>query len=663
MSKYKNLFSPVKVAGTTIKNRYAVGPMGGRNFLYGEKGAYTQNGIDYFVDRARGGFGLIVTGSNVANLAVDPWDPINGNPNPAYAPGVFMYGAMELTNRVHTYGGKIFMQISMGPGRMRDGKSCSPIPRYKEPDTLTDELTVEEVHEKVSDMIKLAKLAKSWGYDGVEIHGMHWGYLLDQFAMSYTNHRTDEYGGDLDGRLRIHREIIPGIKEACGKDYPVSIRMCMKTYMGGYNKTTLTGEEEVGRTIEEAVEIAKKFESYGIDMLNVNAGTYDTFYYCVAPYYMPNGYNIHLARQIKAVVSIPVFLAGNMDDPDMCEEAIENGWIDGVTLARASLVDGQYPSKVAAGRLDEIRPCIRCTNCIDAVLTEGNPRCSANPAAMQEHMYNVPHTNDPKKVIVVGGGVAGMEAARTAFMAGHQVELYEAEEHLGGHLTEAGSHPFKKGIANLNKWYQNELKLKNIPVHMNTRLTPEMIKAMAPDVVILAVGSDHFIPGSIPGGRDHEKSVICYDVLMGIKKVGQKVVVIGGGLTGSELAYDLAAYEHKNVTIVEALPDILSAGAPVQKSVNMMLRDLLEYNNVTLKTGHKIVAVNDEGTVVENVQTGEQQTLEADNVVFAIGLKPKQSMASALMDCGIDVYEIGDGTGVSNIRTAVYAGYEVARKL
>ena len=174
---------------------------------------------------------------------------------------------------------------------------------------------------------------------------------------------------------------------------------------------------------------------------------------------------------------------------------------------------------------------------------------------------------------------------------------------------------------------------------------------------------DHFIPGSILGGRDHEKSVICYDVLMGLKKLGQKVVVVGGGLTGSELAYDLAAYEGKNVTIVEALPDILSAGAPVQKSVNMMLRDLLDYNNVTIVTDHKIVAVNDEGAVVENTQTGEQLTLEADNVVFAVGLKPKKSMATELMNCGIDVYEIGDGVGISNIRTAVYAGYEVARKL
>ena len=289
MGKYEKLFSPLKIGSITVKNRYAVGPMGGRHFIYNNMGAYSENGIDYWVEMARGGFGLIVTGSNVANLTVDPFDPANGNPNPASHPGFFGYGARTVLERVHDYGGRMFLQISMGPGRMRDGKSCSAIPKYKEPDKLTEVLTKEEIETKIADMIKLAKLAKGWGYDGVEIHGMHWGYLLDQFAMAYTNHRTDEYGGDLDGRLTVHRKIIQGIKAACGKDFPVSIRMSMKTFMAGYRKSTLTGEGEVGRTIEEAVEIAKKFESYGIDMLNVNTGTYDTFYYCVGPYYMPKG--------------------------------------------------------------------------------------------------------------------------------------------------------------------------------------------------------------------------------------------------------------------------------------------------------------------------------------------------------------------------------------
>lgn len=659
--KYENLMSPLQIGSITVKNRYAVGPMGGRHFIYNSKGAYSENGINYWVERARGGFGLIVTGSNVANLTVDPFDPKNGNPNPATYPSFFGAGAARVLEGVHAYGGKMFLQISMGPGRMRDGKSCSAIPKYKQPDKLTDVLTVEEIHTKVNDMIKLAKLAKGWGYDGVEIHGMHWGYLLDQFAMSYTNHRTDEYGGCLENRLRIHKEIVRGIKEACGEDFPVSFRMCIKTFMGGYNKSDLTGEHEVGRDIDEAIEIAKMFESWGVDMLNVNTGTYDTFYYCVSPYYLPKCYNVKYAKQIKAAVNIPVFVAGGMDDPDECEEAIKNGWIDGVTLARASLVDPYYPQKVAAGNVEDIRPCMRCTNCIESNLYNGIPLCSANPAAMRELMYNVPKAPVAKKVAVIGGGVAGMQAALTAKEAGHDVSLYEASDVLGGHLNEAGSHPFKYGIHDLNLWYQRQLQKLGIPVYVNSPMDAEKIKALKPDVAVLSVGSYRFIPKFVKG-YDHEKAVLCYDVLMGKVKTGNKVVVVGGGLTGSELAYDLAAYENRDVTIVEALPDILSAGAPVQKSVNMMLRDLLAANNVKIQANTRISAVTDEGAVVLNAD-GTESVIEADTVIFCIGLKPNKSYAKELLGSGIAVYEVGDGKQVANIQRSTSEAYEVCRML
>ena len=661
MGKYEKLFSPLKIGSITVKNRYAVGPMGGRHFIYNNMGAYSENGIDYWVEMARGGFGLIVTGSNVANLTVDPFDPANGNPNPASHPGFFGYGARTVLERVHDYGGRMFLQISMGPGRMRDGKSCSAIPKYKEPDKLTEELTKEEIETKIADMIKLAKLAKGWGYDGVEIHGMHWGYLLDQFAMAYTNHRTDEYGGDLDGRLTVHRKIIQGIKAACGKDFPVSIRMSMKTFMAGYRKSTLTGEGEVGRTIEEAVEIAKKFESYGIDMLNVNTGTYDTFYYCVGPYYMPKGYNIEFARQIKQAVNIPVFVAGKMDNPEMCERAIADGSIDGVTLARASLVDSHYPEKVYMGREDRIRPCISCTNCIESNLAGGVPLCSVNPAAMHEFNYGITKAVEKKKVVVVGGGVSGMEAARTCFLRGHDVELYEAGGALGGHLIEAGSHPFKDGIAALNRWYQNELNILGVPVHLNSPMDAEKIKALRPDAVILAVGSTHFMP-KIPG-IDHRKTAGCYDVLMKNVKPGKKVVVVGGGMTGCELAYDLAAYEHCDVTLVEALDKVMSSGPVVPHAVHDMLLDLLDHFNVKVMTGHAIAAVNDAGAVIKSMADGSEQTLEADTVVMAIGLRPRADMTGELAGSGIQVFTTGDGLQVGNIRTCVSGAYEIARNI
>lgn len=657
---YPKLMSPLKVGTIELKNRYAVAPMGGRFMCFGQLGEYSENGIDYFVDRAKGGFGLIVTGANFVDHTVDPFDPVNDTRGPDFSPVVFGNSARTLTSRVHAYGGKIFMQLSVGQGRMGNGKSVSPIPRYKNPEELTEEMTVEEIERKIAAVVKYAQLAKQWGFDGVEIHGHHWGYLLDQFAMAYTNHRTDEYGGDLDGRLTFARKLITGIKEACGKEYPVSMRLCMKTYMKGYNQPSLTGEDEVGRDIDEAIEIAKRYESYGVDMINCNTGSYDAFFYCVSPYYMEKGYNIEYARRLKAALNIPVFVAGAMDDPEKCEEAISKGWIDGVTMGRGSIVDANYPNKVAAGKLESIRPCIKCTNCIETVLACGELHCSANPAAMQESRYGVPLARVPKKVVVIGGGVAGMEAARTAKIAGHDVELYEATGELGGHLIEAGSHPFKQGIADLNKWYQRELKEMGIPVHLHTKVTADDVKKMGCDVAILAVGSTHFVP-PIPG-HDHEKASVCYDVLMKKKDLGDRVVVVGGGLTGSELAYDLARYEGKEVTLVEGLDDILSAGPKVQNSVNMMLRALLDHYQVNIVTGHMIAEVNDEGAVIRD-KAGELHTIPADDVIFAIGLRPQPSMAAELQASGVTVYQVGDGKHVGNIQTATSEAYEVARIL
>jgi 2-enoate reductase len=253
-----------------------------------------------------------------------------------------------------------------------------------------------------------------------------------------------------------------------------------------------------------------------------------------------------------------------------------------------------------------------------------------------------------------------MEAARTAFLAGHNVALYEASDNLGGHLNEAGNHPFKAGIAALNRWYRRELRRMKIPVNLNSPVNAENIKNLGVDVAILAVGSDHFVP-HIPG-NDHKKSVLCRDVLIGRATLGQKVVIVGGGLTGVELAYELAEYEKKEVVLVEVLDNILSAGFEVQKSVKMMLLDLLEQVKVSIHTGNKIIEVTDEGAVLLDKE-GHETIIEADNVIFAIGVKKRESMANELLGSGIEVYEVGDGAGAGNVRLATAQAYEIARAL
>lgn len=662
MSKtYPHLFQPLKVGSITLKNRLSVSPTGSFFLMYNEKGDYSFNMIDYLCERARGGFGLITLGAIPSDMMVDYKNPIDDQISPLYAPKHFKNAAARMLDRVHAYGTKVFIQLSTGHGRMRIEKAPSPLPYLNDRNLILPVLTKEEIEEKIQQEIDCAKFVKECGFDGVEVHAMHWGYLMDQFAQTLTNKRTDEYGGDLDGRLLIAKKIIDGIKKECGADFPVSIRMGLKWWMEDFNKASLYGEKEVGRTVEDAIAIAKKLEEYGYDMINANSGTYDSFYYACPPYYQPYGYNVEIVRQVKAAISIPIFIAGKMDDPDVAEQAVASGATDGVAIARGSLADPHFAKKLEMGRPETIHPCISCQNCIKSNFAMGSVMCSVNPNTTQELTYQLSPAVYKKKIMVVGGGVAGMEAARAAKLRGHDVELYEATNALGGHLQEAGSHCFKTGIAKLNIWYQDELKKLNVPVHLNTAVDAQFIKASGVDSVILAVGSYHFIPKFVEG-YDHEKAVICYDVLMKNVTLGNNVVVVGGGLTGSELAYDLACYEGRKVTLVEAMDDILSSGPAVPQPVNLMLRDLLDYYKVDIRTGNKIVAVNDEGAVIEAAD-GSKTVVSADNVVFCIGLKPNKSLAQELMYSGIEVFEVGDGKGVGNIRTAVADAYEIARKI
>ena len=659
---YPSLFTPFQVNKLTIKNRLTVSPMGQFFLMYNDKGNYSFNMMDYLCDKARGGYGLIVLGGLPSDMLVDKKNPLEDQVSPLYAPKHFKNAAGNMLDRVHAYGTKVFIQLSTGHGRMRLEKCPSPLPYLYDPSHINEALTKEEIELKIEQEIQCAKFAKEMGFDGVEVHAMHWGYLLDQFAQPLTNKRTDEYGGDLDGRLLICKKMIDGIREVCGPDYPVSIRMGLKWWMKDFNKASLWGDEEIGRTVEDSIAIAKKLEEYGYDMLDCNSGTYDSFYYSCPPYYQPYGYNVELARQVREHIHIPIVLAGKMDDPDVAEAAVATGACDAVAIGRGTLADPMFAKKLEMGCPEKIRPCISCQNCIKALFDIGSVQCSVNPNVTQEFSYALHPALQKKKIMVVGGGVAGMEVARSAKLRGHDVELFEAEDHLGGHLNEAGSHPFKTGIAKLNLWYQRELKELGIPVHLSTPVNADMVKSAGFDTVVLSVGSYHFIPKFVKG-YDHPKAVVSYDVLMGKRELGDNVVVVGGGLTGSELAYDLARYAGKKVTLVEALPDILSSGPAVPQPVNLMLRDLLDYYKVDIRAGHKIIGVNDEGAVIEGTDTGEQLTIPADDVVFCIGLKPNKSLKEELMYCGIEIFEVGDGVTVGNIRTAVSAAYEIARKI
>ncbi|MBR4471200.1 MAG: FAD-dependent oxidoreductase [Erysipelotrichaceae bacterium] len=658
MGKYDVLNQPYRICNVEIKNRFAVIPMTMGALAYDEEGGFSDNLINYFELRAKGGFGLIIPGAASTDYHVDPYSALgpNVNTNPHWAER-----AKVLVDTVHKHGTKIFCQLTLGLGRNYPGlPGPSENPVWRTPDQVSPKLTVEQIRQKIADIVDGAVVAKACGYDGVEIHAMHWGYLLDQMGMAFYNRRDDEYGGTLEKRLRCAKEIVEGIHAKCGDDFPVGMRLGLKTYIKDYDKATLTGEEEVGRTIEEGVEISKLLESYGYNFLDVDTGTYDSFYYACPPMYNPQGFMIPLAAKAKAVVNIPIIAGGRMQDYDLAKEAVEKGEIDAVGLGRPSLADPEYPNKLFADEPEKIRPCIGCNmGCFRRCVETGEPvSCAVNPQAARELVMGLKPGDGQKKVVVVGGGVAGMEAARTSALRGYKVTLFEKSDHLGGHIVEAGAHSFKSEIAKLNAWYKRELADLGVDVKLDHEPCINCIRKQEADAIVLATGTNCSAP-PIPG---LDKAVTSLDGINHPEKLGEKVVIVGGGLVGCEIALDEANHG-KDVTVVEALEDIMAAGGAGAPYPNkQMIVDLFENKGVKVFTNTKLSEVTDEGAIVEKAD-GTKELFKADTVVSALGFRPAPNLKEEWAELNIPMYEVGDATGAGTIMKAIWDAYEVANNI
>ena len=655
---YSPLLQPLQIGSLTIKNRFCAGPLTLPS-LHGPFGEFSPDGLAYFEERAKGGFGLIYTGAFHPDTLVDPVHPLDSK-QPLKAPKTFRRTAVELLERLDAYGAKMLPQVSMGYGRNALGCFCpSEIPYYHDPARLAPALTRDQIKQKIDQMIATAAFFQQCGFPGIEVHAMHWGYLLDQFAMSFMNHRGDEYGGDLENRLRCAREILEGVKAACGSKFVVSMRLALKTYMKGYNQPSLHGEDEVGRTLEEGLEIARRLEAYGYDCLSVDFGQYDSFYYAAPPCYMEKGRVIDLAAEAKKGVNIPILCGGRMNDPDLAAQAVAQGKLDAIVLGRPSLADPAYPQKVAMGCPQDIRPCIGCNQgCIGALKIGRRAGCAVNPQAARESTFGMTPALKKKDVLVVGGGVAGMEAARCAALRGHEVTLCEGSARLGGNLIPAGAHEFKTELSELNAWYQGQLAKLGVQVETGMALTARDIRDRRPDAVVLATGAAPTVPKV--EGIDSPKVIDCVTALTGAELPGRNILVVGGGLVGCETALGYAQ-AGKKVTILEALPDILSAGIPVPEMNESMLRDLLAEAKVTLKTGCRLTKVTDTGAVAAGPD-GEE-ALPADHVVLAVGFTSRPSLAAEREGAGMEVYQVGDGSQVGSVMTAIGSAYTVGRKL
>ena len=657
-TRYPALSSPFNIGKVTVKNRFVMAPLTTGSYLDQATGAFSKEGIEYFVRRAEGGMGLLQSGALTTDTKVDHDSGLGTSfmTNP-YA---FMVSSDAILRRIEAYDAKMFIQLTVGLGRNSLGAyGPSENPYFADPTKKTPALTTDQVKLKIEQEIAAAQVVKQAGYHGVEIHAIHWGYLLDQFASSLTNRREDEYGGALENRLKFATDIVRGIKETCGEDFPVMIRLGLKSYAKGFNQGSIDGEGERYRTLEEGIRICQLLESAGYDALDVDTGVYDSFYYACPPMYVKRGYMVELAEKAKAAVKIPVVVGSRMGDIDSDEKAIEAGKFDAVAIGRPMLADPDLPKKVVVGTPERIRPCIACNEgCLKRLFMGLPSGCAVNPEVGRDADYRLTAAPVIKRVVVIGGGVAGMEAARTCALRGHEVVLFEKSDRLGGHLISGGAHEFKAEVRELNEWYQNELDELCVDVRLGEEAEPDVVLALRPDVVILANGSSA-VQLQIPGA-DGPKALGCIDALLDESKVGQRAVVVGGGLVGCELALDLIN-KGRDVTIVEALPKILSGGSEVPLPNAMYLNDFFAAHKTSILTDTKIKAVTDEGAVVEGAD-GEK-TLPADTVIMAVGFKPNPSLAGDYVGKGCEVYRIGDERKVGNILTAVWDAYEVAHNI
>lgn len=662
--KYQELFTPVKVGSITIKNRFAMAPMGPLG-LADANGGWNQRGIDYYVERAKGGTGLIITGVTFFDQVVEKQDP-STVPNPLYKPVSFVKTSCEMTERVHAYGSKIFLQLSGGFGRVTIPTNVgdippiapSPIP-HRWLDKTCREISREEIQAIVRQFGEAAYHAKRAGFDGVQIHAVHEGYLMDQFAISMFNQRTDEYGGPLENRLRFARETVEEIKKRCGEDFPVTLRFSVKSMIKDWRVGALPGEdfEEKGRDVAEGLEAARLLESYGYDALDTDVGTYDAWWWNHPPMYQEKGLYRKYCKMVKEVVSIPVFCAGRMDDPDMALEAIRSGVCDIIDLGRPLLTDPDYCNKLRAGRCREIRPCISCQEgCMGRVAEYSLINCAVNPQAARERVTAYAPVLRQKKVLIVGGGVAGCEAARVLAIRGHLPVLYEKGSRLGGNLLPGGAPEFKEDDLALARWYADELARLRVPVYLNTVLTRSQILEQDFDALIIATGST---PKVFSLGDD-DRVYTAAQVLLGEKDCGRETVVVGGGLVGCETALWLAQHG-KKVTIVETLDGLMAANGPLCHANRDMLEALLPFQGVTVVTGAEVKCYRN--GVLSLAAAGRGREIPCDSVILAVGYREEDSLYRELEFDVPELYLLGDARKVSNIMYAIWDAFEVANHI
>lgn len=618
------LLEPVKVGTMSLRNRMVMAPMETKH--NNADGSVSQDMIDYYVERAKGGVGLIV----VQNSAVDTIASRSASSQLCINTDHMIAGLSKLAEAIKLDGAASVIQLGHGGRQTRPG--CNPGIQNVAPSPIPSdavgvmpkELTLDEIEAIENAFADAARRAEMAGFDGVEIHAAH-GYLIGEFISPKTNLRKDKYGGLLENRARFALEIIAKVRAMLGGDFTVGFRVSADEYVPG------------GLTLNEAAEYAKLVADAGVDYIHVSAGTYESRPHLFPIMYYERGHLLHLAEGIKTVVKgVPIIAVGSLD-VELGEKALQEGKADLVAFGRGLIADPELPNKLAADKVEDIRPCILGNEGCLSNLAKGRPlRCEVNPAAGREATFRMTPATAKKKVMVIGGGIAGMEAARTAAIRGHDVTLVEKSDHLGGHLIEASVPRFKGAVKELLNWAERQVNKGDIKVQLNTEATPSIIKEAKPEVLIVAIGSTCKAPSL--AGRDKSSVIMGTEVLLGQKEPGAEVVVIGGGTVGSEAALYIAEELKKRVTIVEMLDDILIGHELLNKTV---LKERLQAAGVAVRTGWILREVTDKGVVCED-KNWQMHEIAADTVVLCTGFEARKDMVEEFKGFAPEVYAIGD---------------------
>lgn len=660
--KYANLFESCHIGKVKIKNKFFMAPM----FPFGTmdgSGITTRQYSDYYVERARGGVGLIITGvaraDNTAEVMAPAFTIVND-------PIQFLQSTGPMVDRIHAFGTKIFMQIGAGWGRAlwtgygrRWVAPSSGTEAKYDPNIICEEITVEEIQRIIKGFIKTAVTAKMAGFDGVEIHAVHEGYLLDQFTMEYFNRRTDQYGGSFENRYRFAVEIVQGIKAACGKDFPVSLRYSPKHFMRGERLGGLVEEEfhEYGRDMEEGLKAAKYLVDMGYDALNVDVGSYDAHYWSHPTVYSTDALYLPFAEAVKKVVDVPVLCAGRMDDPELASRVIAEGKVDMIGLGRPLLADPYYPLKLQTGKEDEIKYCINCNVgcCGSKTVQIAHIGCAVNARCGYESEQRDAPKVDGKNMVIVGAGPGGMEAALNGAKRGFNVTLFEKSGSLGGNLRTAAKAEFKYRDEKLIAYYDTMLKKTGVNIKLNTEFTKETLAETPCDVLILATGATAVKP-NIPGNETNNYYA-AEEVLKNPELAGDKIVIVGGGQVGVETGIWLAK-KGKTVSIVEMMPKLqMNAAGHVQAHANELIRFL----QINAMTGTKVTEITSEGVKV--VKGDAESLIEADTVIYSVGYRSNDALFNELYASGVEIYNIGDSETVAHVHAAVHSAFNLVNRL